>query len=220
MKPSYAQASTWVFDLDGTLLDTLTDLSVSVNHALRLHGLPPRSVQDVRRFLGNGIRRLMEQSVPRQTSPELFEEVFSSFRTHYMEHCLDQTRPYEGVMPLLQSLSDRGLRLAIVSNKLQPAVTELHQRFFSSVIPVAIGESAEVRRKPWPDAVFAALRRLGSQPSEAVYVGDSEVDLETARRSGLPCVSVLWGFRDRRDLVEAGATCLVETPADILSLLS
>lgn len=210
---------TVIFDLDGTLLDTLADLAASVNHALRQNRFPGRSVQEVRRFLGNGIRVLMQCSVPEGTPDAAFEKAFSDFRTYYLDHCLDTTRPYEGIMPLLARLAVGGYSLAIVSNKLQPAVTELCERFFGQYVHVAIGESRDVRRKPAPDTVQMALRRLGKTPATAVYVGDSEVDLLTARNAGLPCISVLWGFRDRDFLERRHARCLVSEPAEIWDVL-
>lgn len=192
------KVDTVVFDLDGTLLDTLDDLAGSVNYALEKHGLPLRTEQEVRSFLGNGIRFLMEKAVGERvaSNEERFLPVFQSFRTHYVDHCLDATRPYEGVVEMLRALKEKGFKLAIVSNKLQPAVTELNEKFFRDVISVAIGESADVRRKPFPDSVLKAMGELRSTCEQTVYVGDSEVDIETAKAVGIPCLSVLWGFRD------------------------
>lgn len=192
------KVDTVVFDLDGTLLDTLDDLVESVNYALEKHGLPLRTKQEVRSFLGNGIRFLMEKAVGERIASheERFLPVFQSFRAHYVDHCLDATRPYEGIVEMLRALKEKGFKLAIVSNKLQPAVTELNERFFRDVISVAIGESADVRRKPFPDSVLKAMGELRSTCEQTVYVGDSEVDIETAKAVGIPCLSVLWGFRD------------------------
>ncbi len=188
--------NTIIFDLDGTLLDTLEDLANSVNYALKAYSLPARSTPEIRSFLGNGIRNLMQQSVPQNTPPTLFEDVFNAFRSHYIDHCLDKTQPYPDILDMLEQLSQKGVKMAIVSNKLQPAVTDLSNRFFARFISTAVGESATVRRKPNPDAVEAALKKLGSDKEHALYVGDSEVDIETARNAGLRCISVLWGFRD------------------------
>lgn len=211
---------TVVFDLDGTLLDTLGDLVASVNFALRQHQLPLRTVAEIRLFLGNGIRTLMRKSVGDALGEEEFEAVFQTFRTHYVAHCLDTTAPYPGILSLLDELQRRGIQMAIVSNKLHPAVQELNERFFSHYIHSAVGESATVRRKPNPDAVLAALKELGSSPAEAIYVGDSEVDWETAQRAGLPCALVLWGFRDEDYLRQLpGAACFLRQPADLLSYL-
>ncbi len=211
--------TTIVFDLDGTLLDTLQDLADSVNHALVAHGLPQRSTDEVRRMLGNGIRYLMEHAVPADLPAERFEPVFDTFRTHYVDHCLDKTRPYDGILPMLADLREHGYRMAIVSNKLDPAVQELNERFFSRYVESAVGESETVRRKPNPDGVLEAIRRLGSTPDEAVYVGDSEVDFATARNAGVPCITVLWGFRDEDFLRGIGATTFAHTPADVTRLV-
>lgn len=214
--------NTIIFDLDGTLLNTLADLANSVNYALRCHKLKERTVNEVRQFLGNGIRYLMEHAVGGAVTGEAFEQVFATFRTHYVAHCLDLTQPYPGIMPLLEELKQRGIKMAIVSNKLHPAVQELAQRFFKGYISSAVGESATVRRKPNPDAVLAALNELGSQPSEAIYVGDSEVDLATAKNAGLPCALVTWGFRDEsflRTLPLQPDTHFIHHPSDLLNLI-
>ena len=208
---------TYIFDLDGTLLDTLQDLAASVNYALRQHHMPEHSTDDVRRFVGNGVRRLMERAVPEGAANPAFEAAFATFREHYMEHSLDTTRPYDGIPELIHELKQRGCRMAVVSNKMMAATQELVRHFFPD-IEVAIGEhEAEgIRKKPAPDTVFAAMKRLGQ--GSAVYVGDSDVDLETARNSGLPCINVLWGFRDREFLLAHGATTFVEQPMEILKI--
>lgn len=214
---------TVVFDLDGTLLDTLNDLANSVNYALAKHRLPTRTIPEVRRFLGNGIRYLMKKSVGDNMQDDCeFEPVFQSFRSHYVEHCLDTTQPYPGIMPLLKALKQRGIKMAIVSNKLHPAVQELAHRFFEGYISSAVGESLTVRRKPNPDAVLAALNELGSTPNNAIYVGDSEVDLETSKNAGLRCALVTWGFRDEsflRSLPLATNTQFIHHPYELLKLL-
>lgn len=208
---------TYIFDLDGTLLDTLGDLAASVNFAMRTHGMPEHSIDDVRRFVGNGVRKLMERTVPGgETNPD-FEVAFATFRQYYMEHSLDTTKPYDGILEMLAELKRRGCRLAVVSNKMMAATQELCRHFFPDTIEVAIGENeAEgIRKKPAPDTVFAALRQLGVGKEGAVYVGDSDVDIQTARNSGLPCISVLWGFRDRDFLLQHGAETFASTPQDI-----
>lgn len=207
----------YIFDLDGTLLDTLQDLAASVNYALRQHHMPEHSIDDVRRFVGNGVRRLMERAIPEGAANPAFEAAFATFREYYMEHSLDTTRPYDGIPELIHELKKRGCRMAVVSNKMMAATQELVHHFFPE-IEVAIGEdeAAGIRKKPAPDTVFAAMKQLGE--GSAVYVGDSDVDLATARNSGLPCISVLWGFRDRDFLLAHGATTFVEQPLDILSI--
>lgn len=208
-----------VFDLDGTLLDTLADLAASTNYALRSCGMPKHSIDDVRRFVGNGVRMLMTRAVPDGESNPRFDEAFSVFRQHYMQHCLDTTCPYPGIMEALARLKEKGMMLAIVSNKMQAATEELRQHFFSQYIDVAIGESAAIRKKPAPDTVNEALRLLGISHEEAIYVGDSDVDIDTARAAMMPCASVLWGFRDRQFLLNHGATRLLSSPEELLSLV-
>ena len=210
---------TFIFDLDGTLLDTLTDLAASVNYALRSHSMPTHDRDAVQRFVGDGVRVLMERAVPDGASNPDFEAVLATFRRHYMEHSLDTTRPYEGIPELLAELRRRGCRTAVVSNKFYAATQELCRHFFASTIEVAIGEheAQGIRKKPAPDTVLEALRQLGVGREGAVYVGDSDVDVATAKACGIPCVSVLWGFRDRHFLVEHGATRFVSTPAELLN---
>ena len=211
--------TTYIFDLDGTLLNTLGDLAASTNYALRRHGMPEHTVDEVRRFVGNGVRMLMRRAIPDGEANPLFEDTFATFREHYLVHSLDTTRPYDGIEALLRELQRRGCRLAVVSNKFHAATEELCHHFFADLIEVAIGENeaAGIRKKPAPDTVFEALRRLGVGPEGAVYVGDSEVDLQTARAAGLPCISVLWGFRDRDFLTANGANTFVTAPHEIVS---
>ena len=230
--------STYIFDLDGTLLDTLNDLAAAVNYALRSHEMPEHSLDDVRRFVGNGVRKLMERAVPNGTENPDFEAAFATFRQYYMAHSLDTTRPYEGIPEALAALKARGCRLAVVSNKMMAATQELCQHFFPDTIEVAIGENeaAGIRKKPAPDTVFAALNALNAlgsprstlgyprsnleepRQSSAVYVGDSDVDIETARHASIPCISVLWGFRDRDFLIKHGAKTFISAPSELLSL--
>lgn len=211
--------STYIFDLDGTLLDTLHDLASSVNYALQTHDMPTHSVDAIRGFVGNGVRLLMERAVPDGAQNPQFEAAFATFRQHYMQHSLDTTCPYPGIAEMLHQLKQRGCRLAVVSNKMMAATQDLVRHFFPE-IEVAIGEhEAEgIRKKPAPDTVFQALRQLGVGKEQAVYVGDSDVDLQTARNSGLPCISVLWGFRSRDFLLHHGATTFITHPSELLSL--
>lgn len=208
----------YVFDLDGTLLDTLGDLTASVNHALRWAGMPKRTIEEIRWFVGNGVKKLMERAIPDGLNNPRFDEVYQEFRDHYLHHGLDTTVPYPGIMELLQALKDEGKQIAVVSNKFYKATEELCQHFFGGLVDVAIGEREGIRKKPAPDTVEEALRQLNADRAQAVYVGDSDVDIQTARNSGLPCISVLWGFRDQDFLLAHGATTFVATPSDILSL--
>ena len=200
--------NTYIFDLDGTLLDTLGDLAASVNYALRSCDMPEHSIEDIRRFVGNGVRLLMERAVPDGAANPRFD------------HSLDTTKPYDGILEMLTALKAKGCRMAVVSNKFYAATQELCRHFFADTIDVAIGEhEAEgIRKKPAPDTVFEALRQLGVGKEAAVYVGDSDVDIQTARNSGLPCISVLWGFRDRDFLQKNGAETFISAPSELLSL--
>ncbi|MBO4549578.1 MAG: HAD family hydrolase [Bacteroidaceae bacterium] len=208
-----------IFDLDGTLTDTLEDLFLSVNYALRSCGLPERQLDEVRRFVGNGVRKLIERAVPKGTKSPMTEKCFEAFKAHYVIHCQDHTCLYPGVATLLMTLHAKGYRMAVVSNKLQTGVDELARTFFKGVIDVAIGEQPGIPRKPEPDMVLKALEQLGVSKEEAIYVGDSDVDLQTASNAGLPCISVLWGFRSRDFLVAHGATIFAKSPQDVLSLV-
>ena len=210
---------TVVFDLDGRLLNTLEDLADAVNYALGEMGMPKRTIAEVREFVGNGVRRLMELSVPGGFDNPAFEETFAKFREYYGIHCNDKTRAYDGVVELLRGLKKDGYSLAIVSNKLDSAVKELNELYFVGIVEVAIGEREGVARKPAPDTVFAALRELGRAPETAVYVGDSDVDIMAAKNAGLPCISVLWGFRDRPFLEAHGAEHFAATPDDVRKFL-
>lgn len=212
------QYDTYIFDLDGTLLDTLDDLTAAVNYALRQHGMPEHTREEVRQMVGNGVRLLMVRAIPDGDKNPRFEETFRTFREYYMEHSLDTTRPYDGITELLQTLRRQGKRVAVVSNKFYAATRELCQHFFADSVEVAIGEhEAEgIRKKPAPDTVNEAFRQLGVGRDNAVYVGDSDVDLQTAVNSGLPCISVLWGFRDQTFLEAHGATTFARNPRDIL----
>lgn len=211
--------TTVIFDLDGTLLDTLKDLADAVNYALRKEGMPERTIDEVRRFVGNGVRLLMIRAVPGGESNPLFEETFAQFKEYYGEHCNDNTKPYEGMIELLETLKSKGYSVAIVSNKIDFAVKELSALYFKGIVPVAIGEKEGVRRKPAPDTVREALKELGRTAEESVYVGDSDVDIETAKNADMPCISVLWGFRDREFLEEHGAKRYARTAEDVLKLV-
>lgn len=206
---------TYIFDLDGTLLDTLNDLHASCNYALRTHGMPERSLEEVRQFVGNGVKKLMERAIPNGLENPLFEETLQTFRQHYLLHNLDTTLPYPGIMEMLQQLKAQGKRIAVVSNKFYAATQDLCKHFFGDTIQVAIGEREDIKKKPAPDTVLEALRQLQVTRQDAVYVGDSEVDVETARNSGIPCISVLWGFRSKSFLLSHGATTFIETPSEL-----
>ena len=212
--------STYIFDLDGTLLNTLDDLAASVNYALRQYGMPEHPVDAVRRFVGNGVRLLMQRAVPEGADNPMFEEIFATFRQYYMAHSLDTTKPYENMPQVLATLRSNGCRIAVVSNKMMAATQELCRYFFPDTVEVAIGEdeASGIRKKPAPDTVDAALQALGVEKDGAVYVGDSDVDILTACHAGIPCISVLWGFRDKTFLQEHGATTFITRPGELLEL--
>lgn len=209
---------TYIFDLDGTLLSTLADLQTSCNYALREHNMPERTFEEVRMFVGNGVKKLMERAVPDGLNNPQFASVFELFKQHYLVHSLDTTKPYEGVLEMLTALKAQGKNIAVVSNKFYTATQELCRHFFGELVPVAIGEREDIRKKPAPDTVDEAFRQLGVSREKAVYIGDSDVDLATAKNSHLPCISVLWGFRDKAFLLEHGATAFVNTPQEILAI--
>ena len=209
---------TYIFDLDGTLLNTLNDLAASCNYALRSYGFPEHSVDDVRRFVGNGVRLLMCRAIPDCDNNPKFEDCYACFREHYLHHNLDTTAPYPGIMDMIKALNANGKHIAVVSNKFYEATRALVRHFFGEEISVAIGERPDIHKKPAPDTVNEALLQLGVGREGAVYIGDSDVDIDTARNSGMPCISVLWGFRDKDFLLEHGATTLVSAPAEILDI--
>ena len=209
---------TYIFDLDGTLLDSLTYLELSCNYALRANGMPERTLEEVMMFVGNGVKKLMERAVPNGLANPLFDKTYQDFRQHYMIHNLDHTHPYAGVEEMLQKLIASGKHVAVVSNKFYAATQELVAHFFGEKISVAIGERENIRKKPAPDTVNEALRQLGADRETAVYIGDSDVDIMTAKNSGMPCISVLWGFRSRQFLIAHGATTFVEKPSEILDI--
>ncbi|MBE5959898.1 MAG: HAD-IIIA family hydrolase [Lachnospiraceae bacterium] len=210
---------TIIFDLDGTLLDTLRDLQESVNHTLTHYQYPPRTLDEVRRFVGNGVRVLLTRAFPAGTSEERIEEALVIFRNHYSVHMYDHTRLYEGIDAMLSELSKAGYRLAIVSNKMDSAVKDLDQKFFNGMIELAIGAPKE-HKKPDPYAVLKVMEALSCTPEECLYVGDSEVDIETAHNASLPCVGVSWGFRGHEFLKEHEAHFIIDHPSELISLLN
>ncbi len=208
----------YIFDLDGTLIESLRDLKESCNYALQKCNMPVRTLEEVRMFVGNGVKKLMERAVPDGLANPRFEEAYAIFRDHYLHHNLDHTAPYPGIMDMLASLRDNHKEIAVVSNKFYTATQQLVQHFFSDYVSVAIGERENIRKKPAPDTVQEALRQLHRPLSTAVYIGDSDVDIETAKNCGIPCISVLWGFRDKNFLINHGASTFASTPSDILKI--
>ncbi len=206
-----------VFDLDGTLLNTLHDLAAAVNYALTAHNMPTRTMDEVRQFVGNGVANLIRRAVPKGTDEQTEEQVLVTFKAYYAEHGMDYTAPYAGILSLLETLRDAGVAMAVVSNKLESAVESLRRHFFADTIPVAVGDAPPRPVKPAPDGTLAALERLGVSPAEALFVGDSEVDIVTARNVGMRCLAVSWGFREEKMLWENGAQNIAATPAEALT---
>ncbi len=211
--------NTAIFDLDGTLLDTLADLHASVNFALREFSFPERSLEEIRRFIGNGVVKLIERSVPEGTDRETEKKCLDAFRAHYLEHMSDSTAPYEGIPGLLTELRIRGVKTAVVSNKLHSAVEGLCDDYFKGLIDCALGVSDESERKPSPRNAFRSIEALGSEKPYTIYIGDSEVDVQTAKNAGIPCIGVTWGFRDRAELIEAGADYIAGDAQAVLNII-
>ena len=208
-----------VFDMDGTILDTLEDLKNSMNHTLKLHNMPERTLDEIRSFVGNGIRKLIERAVMSGTSTEQIDVIHKDFMEHYEIHCADFTRPYDGVNDLIKELRNRGYKTAVVSNKADGAVQDLCVQYFPGLFDLAIGERPEIAKKPAADMVNLALNKLNVSKEKAVYIGDSDVDVATARNSKLDMIAVDWGFRTREFLVEQGAETIVSKPEEILELV-
>lgn len=206
---------TILFDLDGTLLNTLDDLMDSVNYALTVCGCPERTYEEVRAFVGNGVRLLVERALP-DGQKDRTDECLKVFSAHYDKNKANKTRPYDGILSMLSAVKDAGFKTAVVSNKYDSAVKELAETEFNGLIDLAIGVRDGVAPKPAPDSAFEAMRQLASDKAACVYVGDSDVDVMTAKNAGLPIVAVTWGFRDRSLLVDMGADVIVDAPAEIL----
>ena len=208
-----------IFDLDGTLLDTLGDLRDSVNFALSKNNLPQRTTEEIRAFVGNGIRLLIERSVPENTELSLVDKCFEDFKIHYKANSANLTKAYDGINELLVVLKNRGVKLAVVSNKADFAVKTLVEGYFPNCFDCAVGEKEGVQRKPAPDTVFAVIDELNVNKNEVVYVGDSDVDIETSKNAAIPCISVTWGFRDKKVLEKLCPEYIVDSPEEILNLI-
>lgn len=204
-----------IFDMDGTILDTLDDLASSVNYALEANGFPKRTREEVRRFVGNGAVKLIRRAVPEGTADALFDKVFEDFDARYKVHCADATKPYDGIPELLASLRASGIKTAVVSNKPDEAVRILAETYFPHLFDAAVGTRDGIKTKPAPDSVFEIIKKIGAGKKDCVYVGDSEVDIETAKNAGIPCISVSWGFKDRGFLAEHGAQKIVNNAKEL-----
>ena len=210
---------TIIFDLDGTLLDTLEDLMDSVNYIMDKYGFPRRTLEEIRTFVGNGLKNLLTKCVPTDVSETDFEEALSEFKEYYGKNCQIKTRPYDGVMECIEALKKKGYKMAIVSNKADPAVKELNKIYFKGMIDVAIGERPGVARKPAPDGMFAIMDSFGVKPQDCLYIGDSEVDAVTGANAGVQTVCVTWGFRSEEELRNAGAENLINKAEELLKYL-
>lgn len=210
---------TIVFDLDGTLLNTLEDLKDSVNFALERQGFPLRNLSEIRSFVGNGIRLLMERAVPNNIDSETFEICFKDFCDYYKIHMEDKTAPYDGINNMLTNIKKAGFKTAIVTNKADFAAQDLCKRMFGDNIDFVVGSSDDRPNKPAPDGVFYALEKIDSKIENTVFVGDADTDILTAKNAGLVSIGVLWGFRDREVIEEAGAEYIVENANDLEKLL-
>lgn len=206
---------TVIFDMDGTLLDTLDDLTSAVNHTLEQYGYPVHTKEEVRTFIGNGINRLMKNAAPDNIDDETFERVFHSFKEYYTAHSVIHTEPFDGILPMLKKLQQTGIKTAIVSNKNIEAVKALNDHFFSEYIKIAIGEKQGIRRKPYPDTLLEAMRLLDA--GKTLYVGDSVVDKQTADNAGVDCILVRWGYGIAIDNLHP--TAIIDTPDELLDML-
>ncbi len=208
--------NTVIFDLDGTLLYTLEDLTDCVNHTMGIFGYPAREITEIRSFVGNGIGNLIKRAVPDYVSEAQCEIVLAEFKEYYTHNCQKKTKPYDGILELIKTLNEMGIKQAIVSNKNDKAVKELNEKYFDGIIDVAIGDRWGHDRKPAPDSVLEALKELGSTTENTIYVGDSDVDIATAKNAGIMNVLVTWGFRDKELLIEKGGKYFIDKPEELL----
>lgn len=213
---------TVIFDLDGTLLNTLDDLADSTNYALSKFGYPTRTIEEVRQFVGNGVAKLIERAIPEGKNNPNFEKCLAIFKENYAQNMYNKTAPYNGIIEMLSNLKSKGIKIAVVSNKFDLAVKELCKKYFEGFIDFAAGENEAqgIKKKPAPDTVISVLNEFNFAPEDAVYVGDSDVDIMTAKNSKMPCISVTWGFRDKKFLLENGATILINAPSEIYNHLT
>ncbi len=208
-----------VFDLDGTLLNTLCDLTNCFNYAITQFGYPKRTKEEIKSFVGNGIKTAIEKALPYKIDNDELNKIVEVFKKYYLEHMQENTKPYDGIIEMLKDLHERGYKTAVVSNKYDDAVNGLCDKYFRGLVDTATGEGYGIRKKPEADGVLKVLNELKIKPENAVYVGDSEVDIQTAKNAGIPCISVLWGFKDRDFLEKNGAKCFAETPDDVIKII-
>lgn len=212
------QKKIFIFDMDGTLLNTLEDLMISTNYALSQFDYPTHTIEEIRFFVGNGVAKLIERAIPDGLNNSNYEKCLEIFKKHYAKNMYNHTSAYVGIPELLKNLKDKGIKTAVVSNKFNLAVKELSNKYFGDLIDIAIGENeqAGIKKKPAPDTVFEVLNLMNLKSEDAIYIGDSDVDIMTAKNSNMPCISVTWGFRDREFLIKNDATIIVDKPEEIL----
>ena len=210
--------STYIFDLDGTLLDTLLDLANAVNFAMRAKGYPERTTREVRSFIGNGIKVLIKRAVPDGTSEKDYAEALEIFTKYYLEHISDNTKPYDGMIDVVKTLKSNNCKVAVLSNKAHFAAQAVVSDFFGDIFDIVVGKMDEFPSKPEPDSLFYTMKTLGVRAEDCVYIGDSDVDVLTAHNAGLPCIGVTWGNRDEDILVSSGAEYIANTPKEILDI--
>lgn len=204
-----------IFDLDGTLLNTLEDLKESTNFALCKFGYPERTLNDVRCFVGNGVKKLIERAVPENCTN--IDECLEIFKKNYSENMCNHTKPYDGILKILEELHKDGLKIGVVSNKFDSAVKDLCKKYFGDLIDCVIGQNDDVPKKPAPNGVLKAMKELGADKNSTIYAGDSDVDVQTAKNAQLPCIGVTWGFRTIEYL--KGADFIANQPEDIIKII-
>lgn len=208
-----------IFDLDGTLLYTLEDLKDSVNFALKKYNYKPISLEQTKNFVGNGIKKLVERAIPDGKKNVNFEGCLKTFKNHYSENMYNKTKPYEGMLEVLEEIKTKGIKTAVVSNKFDSASKELCKKYFGNLIDIVVGQSESIPQKPSPEGIFEVIRYFGRNIKDCIYVGDSEVDIQTAKNAGIPCISVSWGYRSNETLEKAGANVIIKKPEEILRLI-
>lgn len=212
------QKKIFIFDMDGTLLNTLEDLMISTNYALSQFNYPTHTLEEIRFFVGNGVAKLIERAIPNGLNNKNYEKCLEIFKKHYAKNMYNHTSAYAGISEMLKALKNKNIKTAVVSNKFDLAVKELSNKYFGNLIDIAIGENeqAGIKKKPAPDTVFEVLNIMNLKSEDAIYIGDSDVDIMTAKNSNMPCISVTWGFRDREFLIKNNATIIVDKPEEIL----
>lgn len=211
--------NTVIFDLDGTLLYTLEDLADSTNYALKFFGYPERTIEEVKEFVGNGVSLLIERAIPDGKQNTNFENCLNMFKQHYSDNMYNKTKPYDGIIELLTSLKQQNYKIAVVSNKFDSAVKNLCEKYFFGLVDSAIGQKENISKKPSPDSVNEVISELNSDKENCIFVGDSEVDIQTAENAGIPCISVVWGYKSLDFLYKNGASVIVYSPEEILELI-